>query len=489
MDCYGAVVPASDTGFGWRFVAPLVVAASLNPINISILATALVPISRGLGVSAGRTAVLVAAVYLATAVGQPTMGKLGGHFGHRRILLCGMVVTIAGGILGGLAQSLDVLVISRVVVGLGTSAGYPNSMALIRRRAEGAGVAAPGSVLGLLAIAGQVTVAVGLPLGGLLVGVFGWRLALLVNVPFALAALMMMLAWIPADGPRREHDGRRTLAILDVAGIVLFAGCITSLLLFTQSIEHPQPNWVALAVAIAAGVALVAWELRAMTPFFDVRALGENRALSRTYVRNAVTMLGGYCVTYGLSLWLQEAKGVSAASAGLIMLPMAAVGVIITRTVSRRNLVRGPLIAGAVASLLMAVMLSRVTTATPLVGIVASTVALGVMLGLCGIGNQAALYVQSSSAHIATAAGLLRTFMSFAAIASSTVVSLSYRHGVSDHGLHNISLILIATSIVVLALTLAERRLPRVMPQPVGESAVLPVGESAVLTSSARGAA
>ena len=438
------------------------------------------PISRGLGVSASRAAVLVAAVYLATAIGQPTMGKLGAHVGHRRILVFGMVLTIAGGILGGLAQSLEVLVISRVVVGLGTSAGYPNSMALIRHRAERPGASAPGSVLGLLAIAGQVTVAVGLPLGGVLVGVFGWRWALLVNVPFALAGLMMMLAWIPPDGPRRENDGRRTLAILDVAGIVLFAGCITSLLLFTRSIEHPQPDWVALAVAVAAAVALVAWEMRAMTPFFDVRALGENRALSRTYIRNGITMLGGYCVTYGLTLWLQEAKGVSATSAGLIMLPMAAVGVLITRPVSRRNLVRGPLIAGAVASLLMAVMLSRVTLATPLVVIVAATMVLGLMLGLCGTGNQAALYVQSSSAHISTAAGLLRTFMSFGAIASSTVVSLSYSDGVSDHGLHEISLILIATSVVVLALTLADRRLPRVMPQSVGESEVPPVGESKV---------
>ena len=405
-----------------------------------------------------------------------------------------MVVTIAGGVLGGLAQSLDVLIISRVVVGLGTSAGYPNSMALIRRRAEGAGEAAPGSVLGLLAIAAQVTVSVGLPLGGLLVGVFGWRMSLLVNIPFALAGLLMMLAWIPADGPRREHDGRRTLAILDVAGIVLFAGCITSLLLFMRSIEHPQPDWVALAVAIAAAIALVGWELRAMTPFFDVRALGENRALSRTYVRNAVTMLGGYSVMYGLTLWLQEAKGLSATSAGFVMVPMTAVAVIITRPVSRRNLVRGPLIAGAVASLLMAVALSMVTTATPLVVIVVATVVIGVMVGLCGTGNQAALYVQSSSAQIATAAGLLRTFMSLGAIASSTVVSLSYRHGVSDHGLHDISLILIATSVVVLALTLADRRLPRVMEHPVvepavsvGESAVQPVGESAVLTSSARG--
>ena len=461
--------------------------ASLNPINISILATALVPISQGLGVSAGRTAVLVAAVYLATAIGQPTMGKLGSHFGHRRILVVGMVVTIAGGILGGVAQSLEVLFISRVVVGLGTSAGYPNSMALIRRRAEGAGVAAPGSVLGWLTIAGQVTVAVGLPLGGVLVGVFGWRMALLVNVPFALAGLLMTLAWIPADGPRRENDGRRTLAILDVAGIFPFSACITALLLFTRSIEHPAARLGRAGCGDRRGGRAGRMGAAGKDAVLYVRALGENRALSRTYVRNAVTMLGGYCVTYGLTLWLQETKGVSAASAGLIMVPMAAVGVIITRTVSRRNLVRGPLIAGAVASLLMAVMLSGVTTATPLVAIVAATVVLGVMLGLCGIGNQAALYVQSPSAHIATAAGLLRTFMSFAAIASSAVVSLAYSDGVSDDGLHKISLILIATSVIVLALTLAERGLPRVMPQPVGESAVQPVAEPAVLTSSARG--
>ena len=56
--------PAPDAAFGWRFVAPLLVAGSLNPINTSIIATALVPISQGLGGSAGRTAVLVAAVYL-----------------------------------------------------------------------------------------------------------------------------------------------------------------------------------------------------------------------------------------------------------------------------------------------------------------------------------------------------------------------------------------------------------------------------------------
>ena len=193
-------------------------------------------------------------------------------------------------------------------------------MALIRRRAEGAGVAAPGSVLGWLTIAGQVTVAVGLPLGGVLVGVFGWRLALLVNVPFALAGLLMTLAWIPAE----DRVARTTVVARWRSSTSPGSSCFrpaSRRCCFHGSIEHPQPDWVALAVAIVAAVALVAWELRARTPFFDVRALGENRALSRTYVRNAVTMLGGYCVTYGLTLWLQETKGVSAASAGSSWFP------------------------------------------------------------------------------------------------------------------------------------------------------------------------
>ena len=69
--------------FGWRTVTPLVMGSALNPVNSSVIATALVPIAAALHVPAGRTLILVSSLYLACAIAQPTAGKLAEEFGPR----------------------------------------------------------------------------------------------------------------------------------------------------------------------------------------------------------------------------------------------------------------------------------------------------------------------------------------------------------------------------------------------------------------------
>jgi Major Facilitator Superfamily len=83
--------------FSWRFTAPLSIGSALNPINSSLLATALVPIAHGLGVSIGQTAALVTALYLASAIAQPTAGKAAEVFGPRRVFLAGIGLVMVGG--------------------------------------------------------------------------------------------------------------------------------------------------------------------------------------------------------------------------------------------------------------------------------------------------------------------------------------------------------------------------------------------------------
>ncbi|MDX6331538.1 MAG: hypothetical protein QOI83_3921, partial [Streptomycetaceae bacterium] len=141
--------------FAWKFTTPLYVGAALNPINSSLIATALVPIATALHVSVGSTTVLVSSLYLASAIAQPTAGKLAEEFGPRRVFLTGILLVLLGGLLGGFGQNMDMLIAARVLVGVGTSAGYPSAMILIRRRANSAGMSAPpGGVLGGIAIAG-----------------------------------------------------------------------------------------------------------------------------------------------------------------------------------------------------------------------------------------------------------------------------------------------------------------------------------------------
>jgi MFS family permease len=445
--------------FSWRFVTPLYIGSALNPINSSLIATALVPIAAAVHVSVGRTAVLVSALYLASSIAQPTGGKLAEEFGPRRVFLSGILTVLAGGLVGGLGQDLTMLVVSRVLIGIGTSAGYPSAMLLIRRRAESAGLnEPPGGVLGGLQIAAMVTAAVGLPLGGVLVGTWGWRTTFLINIPVALLTLVMAARWIPRDAPiDRPGSARDVAARIDMTGIAGFGGAMTALLVFLLSL--PRMNWIALGLAVVLGAALAGWELRARHPFLDVRMLATNLALTRTYIRFAVAALCVYTVLYGLTQWLEAGRGISAQEAGLLILPMAVLSAVVVRPISRRNLVRGPLVVAAVSCLVASAGVLFLTTSVPVVWIVLVTLIFGVTMGTMAIGNQTALYTQVTAAQIGTGSGLFRTFGYLGSIASSAIVAIVFHNSVTDHGLHIVAVIMIAVSAVALVLTLADRQI------------------------------
>ena len=449
----------SENAFSWRFVTPLFLGSSLNPVNSSLIATALVPIAAAMHVSVGRTAVLVSALYLASSIAQPTAGKLSEEFGPRRVFLSGILLVLAGGLVGGFAPDLTTLIVARVLIGVGTSAGYPSAMLLIRRRAEQAGLdTPPGNILGGLVIAGMVTPAVGLPLGGALVGAWGWRTTFFVNVPFALVTLAMAARWIPRDPPRQQARSAREVATrIDVAGIAGFGGALAALLVFLLSL--PRPDWIALALAVVAGALLTWWELRASRPFLDVRLLARNLALTRTYLRWAVLCLCIYTVLYGVTQWLQAGRGLSPLDAGLLLLPMSAVSGVVARPVSRRNLLRVPLVVAAVACLAGSAGVLALTTNTPIAWIVVVSLLFGVATGAGASANQTALYTQAGAGQIGTASGLLRTFGYLGSIASSAIIAITFRTHVSDHGLHVTGTIMVAVSILALILTAADRHL------------------------------
>ena len=445
--------------FGPRFVAPLLMGATLNPVNSSVIATALVAIATAMGVPIGRTTILISCLYLTSAIAQPTAGRLAEEFGPRRVFLTGIVIVLLGGVLGGIATSLSMLVVARVLIGLGTSAGYPAAMLLIRRRATAIGLEAPPTrVLGGLAIAGAVTVAIGPAVGGLLVGWFGWRAAFVLNVPFTIVTFALATAWIAKDPDViRGRSPREVLTRIDVLGVLGFGSAMTALLVFLLSL--PEPHWAALALAVVLTVALVLWEMRAANPFLDVRLLASNPALTRTYLRYALSMLGIYTMLYGLTQWVEAAHGLSAYDAGLVLLPMGLLSAGAARFVANRVDVRGPLIASAALLLLGSIAVQFLTTGTPIIAVIGVTGVFGLMSGLANLSNQTALYRMAPAEKLGTASGLLRTFGYVGSIASATITGIAFRTRVSDTGLHEVSLILIAIGAVVLLMTVFDRHL------------------------------
>jgi predicted MFS family arabinose efflux permease len=164
-------------------------------------------------------------------------------------------------------------------------------------------------------------------------------------------------------------------------------------------------------------------------------------------------------VLYGITQWIEDGRGLSPEQAGLLILPMSAAGALISVPVSRRNLIRGPLIVAASSMLVASTGVLLLTSQSPIFLIVAVSLVFGVTVGTSNVANQTALYAQTEAGHVGTAAGLLRTFGYIGSIASSTVIGLVFRESVTDEGLHLIAAILIGVSALLLAMTLFDRRL------------------------------
>ncbi|MFG2045509.1 MFS transporter [Dactylosporangium sp. NPDC048998] len=453
-------VPAySGNPFSWRFTTPLFLGSALNPINSSLIATALLPIARDLGVQIGQTAALVAALYLASAIALPTAGKAAEVFGPRRVFMSGIVMVCLGAAFGGFAQSLWMLILSRVAIGLGTSCAYPTAMLIIQRRARDAGMAnAPGGVLGGLMIAGIATASLGLPIGGVLVNALTWRAVFFVNVPVAVIAFIAAVAWIEPDPKRAERMSAHEIASkLDVPGILAFAAAMLTLLIFLFGL--PTAHWWVLGLSAVFWAVLVLWELRANTPFLDVRLLTSNPGLANTYLRFGLTQLCVYVVLYGITQWIESVRGFSESASGLLLLPMTVVSGVIIMPLSRRRLVRGPVIAAAATCLLGSAGVLLLNTTIWIGIVVILTLIFGLAIGFSTAANQTSLTQHAPADQLGTASGLLRTFGYVGSIGASAVTGLVFHHNVTDHGVHQIGWIMTAVSLVLVALTLADRTL------------------------------
>ncbi len=256
--------------FDRRLIAPMVLGSVLNPINSSMIAVALVPIGVAFGAPPSETVWLVSALYLATAVGQPVIGRLVDMYGPRRLYLIGTALVGIAGVTGALAPSLGVLIAARVLLGFGTSAAYPAAMQLTRSEAERTGKDSPAGVLTALAVSAQTVSVIGPTLGGFLIGVGGWRAIFTVNVPLSLACLVLGSLRLP----KLSKDTAESRRDVDPPGMLLFAVMLVSLMMFLTAPKLSE-WWLPVLSAVAA-VAFARRELRVPEPFVDLRVLGGN---------------------------------------------------------------------------------------------------------------------------------------------------------------------------------------------------------------------
>ncbi len=291
-------------------------------------------------------------------------GVAGDRYGRRRVFRIGLVCFAIGSLLCSLAPTIGALIAARFVQAIGGSMLNPSALSIISQvfaerteRARALGVW--GAVVG-------ASMALGPPLGGILIETVGWRSVFWVNLPICLIALVLTVVAVPESrSPRRGP--------VDLAGQLL---AMTTLfgLVFTL-IEGPFRGWTHPAVIVSTAMTAVAFpaflrrESSLADPFLD---LGFFRSVPFT---SATLITVGTMAAWGAfllitSLYLQGLRHYSALHAGLLLLPTALGALVFSPLSGRMVAARGSrpslMIAGALLAL-SSVMLMLLTPTTPLV--------------------------------------------------------------------------------------------------------------------------
>jgi EmrB/QacA subfamily drug resistance transporter len=267
---------------------------------------------------------------LALGVTVPVVGWLQRRVGGKRLWMAALVVFLIGSILCSLAWDAPSLIAFRVVQGIGGGAMLPLLTTLLMQAAGGQGLGRLMSVVSLPTALGPI---LGPVIGGLILGAGDWRWLFWVNVPFAVAGLVLAQLLIPADGPTAP-------ARLDVVGLLLLSPAIVGLLYGLSDVSRTGGfGRVDVWAPIVAGAVLLAgfvgWALRRRDgALVDLRLL-RHRPLAASASLMFLTGASLYGAMLLLPLSFQELRGTDALGAGLLLIPQG-VGSLLSRSIAGR---------------------------------------------------------------------------------------------------------------------------------------------------------
>jgi MFS family permease len=440
-------------------VAGLSLGTALNPLNSSMIAVALVVLRADFGLDVAAVTWVVTSFYLASAAGQPVMGRLADRFGPRRMFMLGMALVALTCALAPLAPNFALLCVARAVMALGTATAYPSAVVMVGAIAHRAGVEAA-RPLGRLQMANTSAAAVGPVVGGLLVSLVGWEALFLINVPLALAALLIVRQAAPPDEARERGSVADLLRDSDIPGILAF---VAALLLVMMAALNVAPDYRWWMLAAGTGIAvLFAWrELRFNRPFLDLRLLGRNRPLMLVYLGFAVFSSVYYFVFFGLPQLLQEAGGYNPGVVGLLMLPLAAMSVVATPWAVRamgRFGVRRVLLAGVVLLTAVAALMWLLTGSLAIPLVVVLTALMGIPYGTVGIASNQGMFVSTRPQERGVAAGIYQTCRYVGAITATVMIGVFASGGVDQGSWARMVLAMLVLCVVTLGVSLLWRQ-------------------------------
>jgi DHA2 family multidrug resistance protein len=286
-------------------------------LDSSIVNVALPDMSGSLGATVEQITWVVTGYILANVIIMPIIALLAARFGRKRVYMLSVLAFTGASMACGAARSLPLIVVFRIVQGLGGGVLITVSQAILR---ETFPVEEQGMAMGVYGMGVVLAPAIGPTLGGWLTDQYSWPWIFYVNVPIGVINLLLVSRFIH-DPPYLVREKGE----IDWLGLALMTVGLGALQLMLEQGE--REDWfsssfiVTLAVVSAAGLIFFIWrELVARRPAVDLRILRNPSFASATAIGGVLGM-GLYGSLFLLPLFLQNLLGYSAMLSGLALMP------------------------------------------------------------------------------------------------------------------------------------------------------------------------
>jgi DHA2 family multidrug resistance protein len=310
--------PKSES-YKWWLLATVMVGTFMAVLDATIVNVGLPKIMASFGIGIDKAEWIITAYMLAMAVMLPTSGWLADKFGYKRMYFIGLFLFTFGSFLCGASNDENMLILSRVIQGLGAGAIQPLGMAIISREfpPNQRGVA-----LGFWAIAAAASVSFGPLIGGYLVDNFNWQLIFDVNIPIGIIGMLatVVIQQEYKNLKLRKFDYPGFISIVIFLPITLYALSEGNAATNSQGWSAPY-ILICFAIAIIALAVFITAEFTVKEPLIDLRLLN-NRNFGISNLIIFIFGMGMFGSTFLLPIYLQNTLSYTAVQSGSVFLPV-----------------------------------------------------------------------------------------------------------------------------------------------------------------------
>ena len=310
----------------WAIALTVTLATFMEVLDTSIANVSLPHIAGSLAASEDEATWVITSYLVANAIVLPASAYLASLFGRKRFYMTCVAIFAVSSLLCGLAPSLPLLLLFRVIQGAGGGGLAPSEQAILADTFEPRKRGQAFAIYGLAVVAAP---AIGPTLGGWITDNFSWRWIFFINVPVALISLLLTHR-IVEDPPHVQEEvaaakkGNFKLDYLGFGLIALAFGSLEVVLDKGQEDDWFNSHLISgfTATAICGMVTLIVWELyqarRKDRPILDLR-LFLNRTFAISFFMMFVLGTALYGTTVLIPQFLQTLLGYTAESAGLAL--------------------------------------------------------------------------------------------------------------------------------------------------------------------------